>query len=305
MPVAASGGRRFPRWTWARRLVALAFLAVLGWGAVGASPWVRGSTAATRLFDVVPFVDPLAALEVGLSTGHLTATMLLGSGLLVGVTLLLGPVFCGWLCPLGFLLDLGQGFRAFLRRRFGHTRKQPVRRQLPAGSRIATLGFFLGLALVTGLPLFQTVSPIHLVVRALLFGSVLGLVVVAGIAVLEVFFPRIWCREICPLGALYGLLGRFAPWRVRIDPHLAGRAPCRMCTVSCPMGIRVMEDYTLAGKASVDDARCTRCGSCLDACPRGVLSLSFRATTRDAGHDADVDGTDSLRSCDELETRVP
>jgi ferredoxin len=36
-----------------------------------------------------------------------------------------------------------------------------------------------------------------------------------------------------------------------------------------------MEEYTLAGKLSIDHPDCTRCGSCIDACPRGVLKLGF------------------------------
>ncbi|MAE67846.1 MAG: hypothetical protein CMJ18_26630 [Phycisphaeraceae bacterium] len=48
------------------------------------------------------------------------------------------------------------------------------------------------------------------------------------------------------------------------------------CTLNCPMGIRVMQDYALKGRA-VDHPACTRCGSCVDACPGGVLSLRVRA----------------------------
>ena len=64
------------------------------------------------------------------------------------------------------------------------------------------------------------------------------------------------------------------------DPALAGQYPCRMCTVHCPMGIAVMEDYALVGAPVVDHPDCTRCGSCIDACPRGTLRLGFRGRRR-------------------------
>ena len=42
------------------------------------------------------------------------------------------------------------------------------------------------------------------------------------------------------------------------------------------MGIRVTEDYVQAQRDSVDHPDCTRCGACVDACPRPLLTLGFR-----------------------------
>ena len=63
-----NGVRRFRRWTWARRVTAGAFLALLVLGALPWFPWVKGSMTATPWFGVVPLVDPLAALEVTLAS---------------------------------------------------------------------------------------------------------------------------------------------------------------------------------------------------------------------------------------------
>ncbi len=264
-------------WTTAHRLVALGFLTLLVLASTGAIGWLSGSTSATRLFGLVPFVDPLAALEAALAAREVTPTMLVGAGLLVFLALLLGPVFCGWLCPLGLALDLNHGLRTWVLRRLRPRRaERPARTPIPVGVRILLLGVVAGAAFAARLPLFQVVSPINLLVRSLLFAAGLGLVLPLALLVLEWIWPRAWCRSLCPLGALYALLGRWAPFRVRIDPVEAGRLPCRRCTIRCPMGIRVMEDWTLAGRRSVDDEACTRCGTCLDACPRGVLSLGVR-----------------------------
>jgi len=182
----------------------------------------------------------------------------------------MGPVFCGWICPLGLLLDLNQWIR---RRVLGRNTKRGW--HAPRALRYGVLGLIVGVALVGRIPLFQTLSPINILGWSLIFGLAPGLIVVAAIALAEWFAPRLWCRSLCPPGALYSLIGRFAPLRVRIHPD-ESRRPCFQCSRACPMGIAVVEEYTLMGKLAVDDQDCTRCGDCIDVCPKSTLKLGFR-----------------------------
>jgi len=273
--VTHSVRRRWWSWALLRRLTALAFLGLLVLAGRGAVVWFRGTTSATSLAGRIPFTDPLAAVEVSLSSGHWPATVWTGAVLLIALALLLGPVFCGWLCPLGLLLDLNAALRTWVLRVGFRKRAVAVK---PWRSRILVLGIFLGLSLVARWPVFQTLSPINLLVRALAFGADGAILIVLLVILGDMIVPRVWCRELCPQGALYGLLGRRAPFRVRVNKQLAGQIRCQRCDVACPMGIRVMEDYTLAGHSSVDHPDCTRCGSCIDVCPRGVLRLGVRHT---------------------------
>ena len=147
---------------------------------------------------------------------------------------------------------------------------------LPSRMKYFLLGLALGVSLIARLPAFQMVSPINILAWGVIFRPGPEWLLLAGIVALEWFFPRTWCRSLCPLGALYSVIGRFSPLRVRIDPAAAGKLSCRQCSTDCPMGIGVMEDYVQADKPAVDDPECTRCGSCLDACPRGTLKLGIR-----------------------------
>ena len=122
--------KRFGRWALLRRLTALAFLLLLYLGSREDVSWFRGTTTATRLLEIVPFGDPLAALEVTLATRELAADLLLGAGVLIAATLLLGPSFCSWVCPLGLVLDLHQAVKNRLvkrwrRRRWMHLGPRP------------------------------------------------------------------------------------------------------------------------------------------------------------------------------------
>ncbi len=266
--------RNFKPWTWARRLCAASFLALLWLGTREQFPWLKGSLGGTKVLDTVPFVDPLAALEVTLASGSWMGEMWFGAGLLLLLALIAGPIFCGWLCPLGLLLDLSGGVRRFAERRL--PRVSLPNGRLPHGLKYFVLGAALSFSYFSGLPLFQAFSPVQGLVRALLFGTQAVLWVVLALVLIESFAPRLWCRSLCPLGALYCLIGRFGVLRIRIDPDRAGEIKCQRCEAGCPMGIAVMGDFTLTGKSSLDHPDCNRCGACTEFCPNSVLHMGVR-----------------------------
>jgi len=272
--ISLSGAlKQFRRWRWARRATAAGFLCLLVLGGFEWFPWFKGSMTATTVCGIVPFTDPLCALEITLATRNWHASMLVGAAALVMFAALFGPLFCGWLCPLGFLLDINDAFRRLVGRL---VRRRPTRRvRAPSAIKYGVLGLVLGLSLVARLPAFQVLSPINILVWGIVFTTGPALFVLAGIAVLEYVFPRVWCRSVCPLGALYNLVGRFGLLRVRINQAATCRQHCGQCTQHCPMGIRVTEDYTAQGKRTINHMDCTRCGDCIDTCPNGVLRFGF------------------------------
>ena len=291
--------RRRPvwKWAWLRRLTAFAFLTLLILGCFDWFPWFGGSTTSTLTLDVVPLIDPLAAIEAMLASRRFVTYAAIGAALLIGFAVLMGPVFCGWVCPLGLLLDLNQALRRRVRRMLGWRKPEEHRSRIPASIKYAVLGSVLTFTLIVGIPTFQILSPINItswtaleITQAFRRGEVqLGNVatwaaaftlgpatlLILAIVVIEWISPRLWCRALCPLGAAYTIFGRRAWLRVRVNPNEAARMACRQCNVHCPMGIDVM-DFSMAKRSAVDHPDCTRCGACVDACPRGVLKLGFR-----------------------------
>jgi len=265
---------RIRLWTWGHRLSAATFLALLVFGRQDWFPWLKGSPTATCLLSVIPFVDPLAGLEVMSASRTVTATLLIGVAATTLIAVVLGRVFCGWLCPVGLVLDLNDRLRERLHRRLARMRVKVPQLHVPRGLKYWLLLLFLGLSLVAGIPVFTSVSPINLVVLSIFFSPVIGLITIGSLVVLEHFSPRFFCRSVCPLGAIYSLLGRYAPLRVRVRAD-GEQMSCQRCTLHCPMGIRVMEDYVLAGKPAVNDPECTRCGTCADVCGGRVVKLGW------------------------------
>jgi polyferredoxin len=249
--------------------------------------------------DVVNFpmrLDPLAMLA------HLLAsrTVLAGSALAlltVALTLVFGRAWCGWLCPLGTLLDLFS------------LRSWRSRREAPADSWRAVKYSLLLVILIAALfanltflvfdpltILFRTLSAsVWPAVDQIVTGAEValyrleplqpalsafdGLVrprilppdpafyryallyagIFTGLILLNVVAQRFWCRYLCPLGGLLGLLSKVAIIRREVG---ADCKQCSACVRVCPTGtIRPDKGY------ASDPGECTMCLECVTVCP--------------------------------------
>lgn len=202
--------------------------------------------------------DPLAAALVAVAGGG--AVLLVAAILPVAGTLLLGRVFCGWLCPARLPVELASWLRRRLKRRA--TLRAPWLRWVKYG----VLAAGLGLAALTGWSLVALIYPPAILVREaqllLLHGAAgWGAVVVGGAFALDLFVDGgAWCRGLCPGGALYSLLATPAPLRMRFDEERCTR--CDRCGKVCPMGLDPTSE--LGGE-------CDRCGLCQRECRDDAL----------------------------------
>jgi MauM/NapG family ferredoxin protein len=255
-------------------------------------------------------LDPLAMLGALLAAKKYVAGTALAL-LTVGLTVLLGRAWCGWLCPLGITLDLFHPHR--------WKNKQPA---LPEGTR-GIKHFLLALILTSALLgslWLMFLDPLTVMIRSLteavypaldravlaveqaLYGlpalqnplSVLdrvlrpailpadptfsaGGVLIAGffvgILALNALAPRFWCRYLCPLGSLLGLASKVAVFRREANPLKCNA--CGACARVCPTGtIDPQKNF------ASDPAECTLCLECVAACPRS--GQSFPAHLRPA-----------------------
>lgn len=214
------------------------------------------------------FVSPLEGLESLLITKTIYMPAIIGMLIPVVVALLLGRVFCSWICPVSFLLELVDR----VRRRI--SRKRFLQNRLIVAKRVLwyTLIAELLVSMVLGAPLFVFLSPPGLVGREIMmlfFFHALAIegVILLAVVALELVTRRLFCRSFCPLGGLLALIGGNRRLVVRSNPDSC--TSCGLCGRSCPIGLHPELGEGLS-------PYCWNCGVCLDSCRDGALTFCWR-----------------------------
>jgi polyferredoxin len=232
-------------------------------------------------------LDPLAALGTIL-TEHSLYYPLLWALVTVILTIIFGRFFCSWVCPFGSL----HHFVGFLGKR-----KEPAAQQVELNKyRKAQCVKYFILAVLLAMAAFPSIAatlqtglldPIPLMTRSLNLvllpvvdrpaniasvvgrfyeGSWLIFAIFLTAILLNLVIPRFYCRFICPLGALFGVIGRFAIWR--IGKNQSECTNCKLCEKSCEGGCEP------AGNIRISE--CVLCFNCRQDCRDEVLSYQTR-----------------------------
>jgi MauM/NapG family ferredoxin protein len=282
------------RWRRARRGVQLLTLAAF----IGLFVGARRGGLNPELANIPMRLDPLLVLAHLLASHVFVAGSALAL-VTVALTLVFGRAWCGWLCPLGTAADLFPLRPLRSKRPAPREGWRGVKYALLLAILVAAIFSNLTLlvldpltivfrslsaslwpavdALVTAaeamvyqVPWLQApLSELDALVRpailptsqvlyrdALLYALVLGAVV--G---LNVFAERFWCRYLCPLGGLLGLMSK-----VSLFKRVVARGQCTDCDACariCPTGA-IQSSLAYAS----DPGECTMCLDCLAACPR-------------------------------------
>lgn len=261
---------RSHRWLLLRRLsqlvVLMMFLSGPWWGI-----WIlKGNYSGSLLLETVPLTDPLMMLE-SVFAGHWPAlTALAGTLVIVAVySLIASRAFCAWVCPLNPVTDLA----AWMRRKLNIRQSASLPRSLRYGILLAVLA---GSA-ISGTLLWEWLNPVALLGRSLIFGAFGGIWLILAVFLFDLLVTEHgWCGHICPMGALYGVIGAKAVIRVSAE-HREKCTRCMDCFHVCPES-QVLREPVLNNDHSplVLSKDCISCGRCMDVCAEHVFEFKNR-----------------------------
>lgn len=222
------------------------------------------------------FSDPLAVLQVMVNNLYFPAKLMAGAGLILGIALILGPVFCSWVCPYGFFSELV----------WKASNKIFKRKKRSSGSRKGALLLKFGITaagLASGWLVFK--SPVlnymsmpfqyansfqYLLMQKYLHAGVWFILTVLSMEF--IFRRRIWCRWICPQSVLIAAAGSLNRIGLRIVYDTTSCScvdypvPCRQ---SCSLGLDPRR------LVSENRYQCTNCGDCIDECHSHGNALKY------------------------------
>jgi len=267
-----------------RWVVKGAFLAFFVWSCISLwrfAEWARGSGSFVARPESVAGILPV---------GHFTSffAWLKGGGwdtiLPAGLVIIIGAIatsllfkrgFCGWICPVGTVWEAA----AVLGRRLlgGANIRLPHWLDL-TGHAVRYLLAFAAFAFVAQVSVqealwfrelpYMWVADIKIIEG---FTSPLFMAVFTLAFVLSALFGPVWCRWLCPLGALYSLFGMASPCTVVREQSTC--IHCHRCSQVC---------HTFVDVEQADDVRAAECDGCMDCvkeCPvEGCLTARFART---------------------------
>lgn len=221
------------------------------------------------------FACPIGALQAVNGSMNFNFSFY-AAGLLLAIGVVFGRLICGFWCPFGLIQEL--------------LHKIPFpKRRLPAFLRylkyIILAVFVIILPVVAtnymgmgkpafcqyicpagtlegGLPLLashpelrQVIGKLFSLKAVILLGTILGCMSIY----------RFFCKAMCPLGAIYGLLNKISIYHLTVDKDKC--IGCGKCAKTCKMDVDPVKNPA--------SAECIRCGECREVCPVQAISLGF------------------------------
>ena len=202
-------------------------------------------------FGTVAGIVQLVTVGTFIKKVHGASLILLYLILLLAV--LFGPVFCGWMCPLGSI----QEWINKLGRKIGIRQKNvPIQiDRVLRYLRYVVLGMVIIKTAQAGELVFTAIDPYYALFNfwtpEFIVSSGVVLIIVLGT---NLYIERAWCKYFCPLGAFLGITNKFRLFKLKREHETC--TSCQLCTSSCLMNIEVHKQEL------VKDHQCISCLQC-------------------------------------------
>ncbi len=275
-----------------RRLVLLAIVILFSLQFLRIKVLAGGLTGSVAVL-FVRLMDVFAYFESLIASGDFTINALIAVLPIIGIYLIFGRAFCGWVCPMDFLYELVDKIKVRSQKSEVRSQEQRTRSNVSPKIGYVIAGILLVTSGLLNVPFFTNYfSHLTNFFRLITSGVYLALdlpveptvmlfsgTVIFSLLLLEYFFPRLWCRALCPVGKTYSLFNKISLLKLKF---MEGEcSECNLCEQVCYMDVKITPHLNQPG---LRDINCIYCGRCVEGCEtKGKIIkmklsiLSFRA----------------------------
>lgn len=180
-------------------------------------------------------------------------------GVTMILALLLGRIFCGWICPMNTVMIPAE----WLSKKLNIQAKDT-----PNWLKSKSLPWIVLLIMV-----------ITTIFAKRMFGvqiPILLYLVIFSIIVTIRYKPEIFHNYICPFGLLQSLTGRFTLFTERVNHDKC--IGCKLCETVCPAEAVIVSKQTK--KANINTKLCHQCFNCQLICPKNAISYGKKSGSK-------------------------
>lgn len=231
---------------------------------------LKGNFSSALLFEAIPLSDPYNIIQVFASGFIASSELIIGAIIILLLYgLLFGRMFCSWVCPVNIIEDTASGIHKKLKL------KNSV--NLSRNIRYWVLGLGIALSVILGYSAFEAVSPISMLHRGIIFGIGGGWTFIVALFLFDMAISKFgWCGHLCPLGAFYALISKYALIKVKYNNNKCSK--CMKCFTVCPE--KQVLNIVTKQSGIIKSSECTNCARCIEVCNDDALKLSLRTNKK-------------------------
>ena len=239
----------------ARRIVQIFFFVLIG---------VIAVTEIASLHALCPFGGVVTLYSV-ITQDTLVQKIHMSSIILMGLiffsAILFGPVFCGWICPLGSIQEwIGKLGKKLFPQKYNYfipLKADRVMRYF----RIIVLIWVVYITAKSGQLMFSNIDPYQALFKFWTEDvTILSLIILGVTLVSSLFVSRPWCRYLCPYGALLGFFNKIRIFKITRNANTC--INCGECDQACPMRITVSDNEKVTSLQCISCYECTSQRNC-------------------------------------------